>query len=60
MPVILSYLEAEIRRIVVPAQPQQKKFIKVPPFQWGKNLNMVVCFCHLSDDRKSKSRRIMV
>jgi hypothetical protein len=47
MPVIPSLWEAEIRRIAIPGQSQQKKVWETPS-QW-KKLCMVACGCHLSN-----------
>jgi hypothetical protein len=50
VPVISSYLEAEIRRITVPVWA--KKFAKT--LSTEKRPSMMVCACHSSDGRKLK------
>jgi hypothetical protein len=52
MPVITSSKEAEIRRIVVPGEPEGKLFAR--PHLNRKKLSVVVCGCHPNYGGKHK------
>jgi hypothetical protein len=54
MPVILVTWETEIRRIKVPGNPRQRKFMR--PHLNGKKMRMVVHNCYSSHNRKHKIR----
>jgi hypothetical protein len=56
MPIILAMWEADIRRIMVPGQHQQKQFVR----PWLNNNNNKAGHggCHLSCCRKCKIERL--